>query len=137
MPRSRASGCAIRRAPERPAHAPEMAISWHHSSAPEAGAPLAVGFVDHVPVALDVAVLTPDHEEHEILALARVRHPARCRRLDMEEPARTEDPLLAVDLDACRAGVDEVELVLRVVVVVEADVSRGHHDCVHTERGDP
>src|SRR3990170_5860323 len=137
MPRSRASGCAIRRAPERPAHAPEMAISWHHSSAPEAGAPLAVGFVDHVPVAPDVAVLTADHEEHEILALARVRDSAWRRRRDVEEPTRTEDPLLAVDLDACRAGVDEVELVLRVVVVVEAEVPGGHHDRVHPEGGAP
>ncbi len=44
---------------------------------------------------------------------------------------------LALDLDAGLARVHEVELVLRVVEVVEALVPRWVHDRVHPERGHP
>ena len=63
----------------------------------EGRAPRDVGLVDHVAVALDVAVLAAHDEDDEIVRLARVRHPARGRRVDVEEPARSEDPLLALD----------------------------------------
>ncbi len=51
----------------------------------------------------------------------------------MEDAARPELARLVTDLDARRARVDEVELVLLVVVVVEALVSRRHDDRVDAE----
>ena len=59
------------------------------------------------------------------------------RRRSVQEPARTEVARLAVGLEAGRAGVDEVQLVLGVVVVHEALVARRHHDRVDAERLDP
>src|SRR5438034_727258 len=73
--------------------------------------------VRHVAVALHVAALAADDEQHEILRVARVRHAPRRGRLDVAESTCLEDALLALDFDAGRPGVDEVELVLRVVVV--------------------
>ena len=70
-------------------------------AAPERGSPRDVGLVDHVPVARDVAVLAADHEEHEVVLVARVRHLPRRRRVDVEEAARPEDALLALHLDPC------------------------------------
>ena len=55
----------------------------------------------------------------------------------MEDAARPELARLVTDLDARRARVDEVELVLLVVVVVEALVARRHDDRVDAERLDP
>ena len=54
----------------------------------------------------------------------------------MDEPARPERPLLAVHLEARRAAVDEVELVLRVVVVEEPLVPGWIDERVDAERGD-
>src|SRR5438094_896394 len=85
-------------------------------------------------VALDVAVLAAD-DEHDQLLVADVRDLARRRRLDVADPARSEGPLLAVDLELRRAAVDEVELVLGVVVVEEAFLARRVDDRVDAERG--
>src|SRR6185436_9830695 len=101
----------------------------------EAGAALGVRLVDHVAVAADVPALAADDEHHEVLAAA-VRDPARRGRRDVEHPARAEQPLLVAHLYARRPGVDEVQLVLLVVVVVEPGVVRRHHDDVHPERLD-
>ena len=49
------------------------------------------------------------------------------------EPAGAKLADLAADLDSRPAAVDEVELVLRVVVVQEAVVAGRHHDRVHAE----
>ena len=87
-------------------------------------------------VALDVAVLAADDQEHE-LVVADVRDPARRGRLDVKEAARAESPLLAVDLDPRGAAVDEVELVLGVVVVVDPGKAGGIDDAVDAEGGDP
>ncbi len=90
----------------------------------------------HVAVALHVAVLAADDQEHE-LVVADVRDPARGGRLDVKEASRAECPLLAVHLDPRRAAVDEVELVLGVVVVVDAGKAGGIDDAVDPECGDP
>src|SRR5438876_7070619 len=55
----------------------------------ERGAPLDVGGVDHVAVALDVAVLAADDEEDGRLVTG-VRHLARRRRLNVQETTRPE-----------------------------------------------
>ncbi len=55
----------------------------------------------------------------------------------MDHPARAEQPILALDLHARGAGVDEVELVLLLVVVEEPLVAGRHHDHVDAERLDP
>src|SRR5262249_59750539 len=68
--------------------------------------------VHEVAVTLDVAALAADDEDHEV-AVARVRELARRRRLDVGEPAGPEFAHLAVDLEARRAAVHEVQLVLR------------------------
>ena len=62
-------------------------------------APLDVGRVDHLPVPLDVAVAAADDEEHE-LVVARVPELPRHAGLDVDEPARPELELLAVDVEA-------------------------------------
>src|SRR5258708_6132365 len=61
----------------------------------------------------------------------------RGRRGDVTEAAGAEDALLAVDFETRRAGVDEVELVLRVVVVADALGPRWIDDHVGAEGGDP
>src|SRR5262249_45902679 len=76
-------------------------------------------------------------EHDEVLRVARVRDLARRRGLDVQEPSRPEDSLLALHLDVRLPRVDEVELVLGVVEVVEPLVSGWHHDGVHAERTDP
>ena len=55
----------------------------------------------------------------------------------MAEAAGPEQALLAVDLEARRAAVHEVELVLQVVVVEEALLPRWVDDRVDAERGHP
>src|SRR5882757_5958248 len=86
-------------------------------------------------VALDVAVLAADDEDDRVL-LERIRELARRCRLAMEEAARAELAGLALDLDDHRPAVDEVELVLLVVVVLEALVAGRVDDRVHAEGGD-
>src|SRR5437868_710094 len=88
-----------------------------------------------MPVALDVAALAADDEDHRFL-VEGIRDLARRRRLGVEEPARAEVAGLALDLDAHRAAVDEVELVLRVVVMGEPFVARRVDERVDAERGD-
>src|SRR3989442_2148232 len=90
--------------------------------------------VDEVAVALDVTARAA-HDQHDQVLVAGVREAARRRRRDVDERAGTERALLAVDLEARRPLVDEVELVLRVVVVQEALEAGRHHDRVHAERG--
>src|SRR5579875_1606608 len=85
-----------------------------------------------MPVALDVAALAADDEQHEVV-VARVRELARRRGLDVDEAARPELPHFAADLEARRPAVDEVELVLGVVVVLEAVPAGRDDDRVHTE----
>src|SRR5207248_7302587 len=96
-----------------------------------------VGGAHDVTVALDVAVLAADDEEHEIL-VGPVADAPRRRRLDVHEPACLDDVLLALDLERGRAAVDEVELVLRVVVMRGAVVVRREDlqvdaECGHAE----
>src|SRR5262249_16706667 len=105
------------------------------SALPEGCPPGDVGVVDHVAVALDVPVLSSHDEENEVLGVARVRDLPWRLRLDVQEAAWAEDALLSVDLGARLPGVDEVELVLRVVEVVEALVAWRIDDRVHAERG--
>ncbi len=76
------------------------------------------------------------HDEHHEVVVPAVRDPPWCRRGDVNHAAGAEQALLASDLDARRPGVDEVQLVLLVVVVVEAGVAARHHDHVHAERLD-
>ena len=66
-------------------------------------------------------------------SVAGVRDAARRRRADVEDAAGPELARLVADLDPRRARVDEVELVLLVVVVVEALVSGRHDDGVDAE----
>src|SRR5207302_934505 len=99
----------------------------------ERRAPLGVGRVDEVAVALDVAVLAADDEEDSVL-LEWVRDLAGRRRLAVEEPAFSELTCLTVDLYEDLAAMDEVQLVLRVVIVVEPLVAGRVHDRVHAER---
>ena len=89
--------------------------------------------IDEVAVALDVAVLAADDEDDRLL-VERVRELARRRRLGVEEAALAELARLAVDLDPHAAAVDEVQLVLRVVVVLEALVAGRIDERVHAER---
>jgi hypothetical protein len=56
--------------------------------------------IDEVSVALDVAALAADDEQHEILGIACVRHEPRRRRLDVEQTALAELLHLVTDLDA-------------------------------------
>src|SRR5207237_4923938 len=104
------------------------------SRLPERGAPLDVGRVDHPTVALDVAVLAADDEQHQVV-VAGVGDLSPGGRLDVHESAGPELARLAVDLDARPSAVDEVELVLQVVVVVEAVIPRRHHDHIDAEGG--
>src|SRR5438132_3687751 len=76
--------------------------------------------IDEVTVALHVTVLAADHEQHELLRVARVRDEPRRRRLDVQESAFTELAHVVTDLDPRQAAVHEVELVLLVVPVAEA-----------------
>src|SRR5712691_13417152 len=101
----------------------------------EGRAPLGVGRVDQMAVALDVAVLAADDEDDRVL-LERIRELARRRRLAVEEAARAELAGLTLDLDDYLPAVDEVQLVLLVVVVLEALVARRVDDRVHAEGGD-
>src|SRR5581483_5621419 len=91
-----------------------------------------VGRVDHVAVAFDVAVAAADDEEHGLL-VERVRHLAWRRGRDVEQSALAELAGLALHLDLHASAVDEVQLVLRVVVVVEAFEMGRVHDPVHAE----
>src|SRR6478736_2977471 len=103
----------------------------------EADAFLEVVRIDQIAVALDVTTLTADDEDDEILLVARVRELTGSRRLDVAEPAGAELANLAADVEPGCAAVDEVELVLRVVEVVDALGARGHHDRVDAERRHP
>jgi hypothetical protein len=91
--------------------------------------------VDQVAVALDVAALAADDVDDRLL-VERVRHTARGRGLGVEEPALAELPRLPRHVDPDAAAVDEVELVLEIVVVVEALEVRRVDDRVDAERGD-
>src|SRR5436309_415591 len=86
-------------------------------------------------VALDVTALAADHEQHEVLALGRIRDAPWRGRFGVEEPARPELANLAFHLDLRTAAVHEVELVLGVVVVTEALHARREDDRVDAERG--
>src|SRR5262249_51880762 len=81
----------------------------------------------------DVAVLAADDEDHEVV-VADVRQLAVRRRLDVAETAWAKLAHLAVDLEPRRPAVDEVELVLRVVEVVDTLGAGRHHDRVDAER---
>src|SRR6185312_7812888 len=141
--RSPARCCAARRTRSRPK--PRSSLPCADSACDESthalsGLParaerataLDVGVVDHVAVPLDVPALPADDEHDEVL-VARVRDAARRRRRDVHHPAGPEQPLIAVDLDPRGPGVDEVQLVLLVVVVLEPLVAGRHHDHVGTE----
>ena len=91
--------------------------------------------VHEVAVALDVAALAADDEDDRVL-VARVRDAPRRRRARVEEPALAELARLAADVDADLPAVDEVELVLRVVVVLGPLVVRRIDDRVDAERLD-
>src|SRR4051812_46772375 len=86
-----------------------------------------------MPVALDVAALTADDEDDCVL-VERIRELARRRRLAMEEAAGLEVAALAFHLHAHDSAVDEIELVLRVVVVEDPVVAGGVDEGVHAER---
>jgi hypothetical protein len=88
-----------------------------------------------VPVALDVAVLATDREQHELVGVARVRDATGRRRRYVHETAFPNLARLAADLEARPAAVDEIQLVLRVVVVEESLVSGRVDDPVDAERG--
>ena len=80
------------------------------------------------------AALATDHEHHEVVVLTRVRHLAWRRRLDVDEAAGPEEaPRRRPRPEP--GPMHEVQLVLRVVVVVEAGVAGRHHDRVHAEGG--
>src|SRR5918999_2484669 len=98
--------------------------------------PSEVGVVHDVPVTLDVAALAADDEEREVLRSGGVRESPWRRRLDVDETARPELAHLFSDLHTCDPAVDEVQLVLRVVIVEEALVAGRIHDSVHAERCD-
>ena len=91
--------------------------------------------VHEVTVALDVAALAADDEDDRVL-VARVRDAPRSGRARVEEPALAELARLAVDVDPDAAPVHEVELVLRVVVVLGPLVVRRIDDRVDAERLD-
>jgi hypothetical protein len=78
-----------------------------------------------VAVALDVAALAADDEETRSSSVS-VRDCARRRRLDVHEPALGDlvHPRLSI-VEARRAAVDEVELVLLIVVVLRPSTSGG------------
>ena len=84
-------------------------------------------------VALDIAAFAADDED-DCVIIERIRQLARRRRLAVEEPACLEIPRLAPDVDPDLSAVDEVELVLRVVVVVEAVIAGGVDERVDAER---
>src|SRR5215471_12292206 len=86
-------------------------------------------------VALDVAALATD-DEHDQIVVAGVRELARRRRLDVAHAAGAELAHLPFHLEPRRALMDEVELVLDVVVVLEALEPGRHHDRVDAERVD-
>jgi len=88
-----------------------------------------------VAVALDVAVLAADDED-DCVFVERIRELARRRRLAVEEPAFAELAGLAVDLYEHLAAMDEVQLVLRVVVVEDAVVAGRIDERVDAERRD-
>src|SRR5262249_3791429 len=75
-------------------------------------------------------------DQEDEVVVAPVRHAPRVRRRAVEQPSWTEQALLAADLDAGRAGMDEVELVLELVVVQEAFEVGLHDDGVDAEGGD-
>src|SRR6185437_4857413 len=89
--------------------------------------------VHEVAVALDVAAPAADDEDDRVL-VPDVRDSPRSRRARVEEPALAELARLAVDVHADLPTVDEVELVLRVVVVLRALVVRRKDDRVDAER---
>src|SRR2546425_5629343 len=68
--------------------------------------------IDEVSVAFHVTVLAADHEQDEILRVARVRDAAGRRRFDMDQPAFSDLARLAADLHERSPAVNEVELVL-------------------------
>src|SRR5438128_3274045 len=92
--------------------------------------------IDEVSVAFHVTVLAADHEQDEILRVARVRDAAGRRRFDMDQPAFSDLARLAADLHERSPAVNEVELVLPLVEVEEAFEARRHHDPVDAERLD-
>src|SRR5690242_961243 len=94
-----------------------------------------VGRVDHLAVALDVAVAAADREQHEVVA-AGVPEPPRRGRLDVHRAPRPEVERLALDLEPGHPRMDEVELVLAVVEVVEPFRAGRQDDGVHAERRD-
>ncbi len=100
-----------------------------------AGAPLEVGRIDEMAVALDVTVLAADDEDDRLL-LERVRDAAAASSPRVEQAALAELAALAVDVDPDAAAVDEVELVLGVVVVRESLVAGREDERVHAERRD-
>src|SRR2546429_409866 len=68
---------------------------WDASRSAERLAALEVALgVDEVAVALDVAAAAA-HDEHDQVVVARVREAARGRRLDVDDGAGAERPLLA------------------------------------------
>src|SRR5204862_5211524 len=105
------------------------------SSARKRLAPREVVRVDEVAVALDVAALAADDEQDQVV-VAGVRELARRRRLDVAQTTGAELAHLPFHLEPRRALVDEIELVLEVVVVLEALEPGGHHDRVDPERLD-
>ena len=90
---------------------------------------------DELSVAGDVAALAADDQKHEFV-VGSVRDAARRCRLDVDEAALGDDVLGALDLERGRAAVDEVELVLRVVVVLGPVVVGREDDRVDAEGGD-
>src|SRR3974390_1999606 len=86
-------------------------------------------------VALDVAAVAADDEDDRVL-VSRVRDPPRLGRRRVEEPALAELARLAADVDADLPAMDEVQLVLRVVVVLRPFVVRRVDDRVDAERLD-
>src|SRR3954465_1634386 len=92
--------------------------------------------IDEMPVALDVPVLAPDDEHHQVFGVAGVGDHPRGRRLDVQQPTLAELVNLTADLDARSAGMYEVELVLGVVPMMETREPGRQDERVHTERRD-
>jgi DNA-binding HxlR family transcriptional regulator len=89
-----------------------------------------------LPVAADVAVLRADDEHHE-LARSGVRHAARRRRLDVDQPAGPELDALVRQVEDGVSLVDEVQLVLLLVVVGPPGDAGLDDEDVRAEGGDP
>jgi hypothetical protein len=92
---------------------------------------------DEMAVALDVAVLAADDEEHKVV-VTYIRDCAMGRRRDVHDAALAHFVPIAVDVEDRLSAVDEVQLVLCVVVVVRPLVVGREHEevdaeCRHTE----